>query len=121
MLLFASYFNSSTLRCLKKYCVCFNAGLKCNELCQCKNCGNQGAEEDDFLSSEVTEAVDIIAQAKSEVIVHAPPTKYVKVGDRQPTSSPFTDSSDSLDCLSYSKYYGLTPQSEVDPVMTAEV
>ena len=26
--------------CLKKYCVCYNSGLKCNENCRCSECLN---------------------------------------------------------------------------------
>ena len=131
MLLFAPYHYSSTPRCLKKYCVCFNAGLNCNELCECRDCKNQEAEEDNFLTSEVIETADIIGQeGKSEVIVDEPPTKYVKVaamGDHQPTPSPFTDYSESFDSslpvpdsLPVPEYYGGLTQN-VDPQLTAEV
>lgn len=27
-------------RCLKRYCVCFNAAKSCNNACQCSECGN---------------------------------------------------------------------------------
>lgn len=85
------------VRCLKKYCVCFNAGIKCNEECQCRDCGNQDvAEEGNILTSEVTGIDCVNSQSNSEVIVEVPPTKYVKVasvGGRLPTTSPFTDSS----------------------------
>lgn len=26
--------------CQKRYCECFNAGLKCTEFCECKECQN---------------------------------------------------------------------------------
>ena len=113
---------------MKKYCVCFNAGLNCNELCECRDCKNQEAEEDNFFTSDVTETVD--DEGKSVVIVDEPPTKYVKVaatGDHQPTPSPFTDSSESFDSslpvpdsLPVPEYYGGLTQN-VDPQLTAEV
>lgn len=28
-------------RCLKKYCDCFNTGIKCSDLCNCQDCKNQ--------------------------------------------------------------------------------
>lgn len=34
------------LRCLKKYCICFSAGIACNSSkCKCLDCGNGGDEE----------------------------------------------------------------------------
>jgi len=87
---------------LKKYCVCFNAGAKCDESCRCKNCENQDVdsiieEEHNIVTSVGAGNVEV--KAKSEVIVEEPPTKYVKVasmGGRLATTSPVTDSSDSL-------------------------
>lgn len=35
--------------CKKKYCECYNAGVKCSYLCICENCHNQ---EDDPNSKE---------------------------------------------------------------------
>ena len=32
--------NCKKTGCLKKYCECFNEGVKCNEYCKCNNCGN---------------------------------------------------------------------------------
>ena len=28
--------------CLKKYCECFQAGIKCSDLCRCEDCHNKG-------------------------------------------------------------------------------
>ena len=32
--------------CLKKYCECFQAGIKCSDLCRCEDCHNRGTGED---------------------------------------------------------------------------
>jgi hypothetical protein len=32
-------------QCQKKYCECFNMGVKCNELCRCEGCENGGCGE----------------------------------------------------------------------------
>jgi hypothetical protein len=32
--------NCKKSNCLKKYCECFQAGLKCTELCRCEECKN---------------------------------------------------------------------------------
>ena len=32
--------NCRRTGCLKKYCVCFSEGLKCNEDCRCTECEN---------------------------------------------------------------------------------
>lgn len=143
ILIIASPTPCVVVRCLKKYCVCFNAGIKCNESCQCRDCGNQDvAEENHILTSEVTGVQNVNIQDNGEVIVEVPPTKYVKVasmGGRLPTTSPFTDSSESYECESlphpplqyqdtiqmHSIIHGgflLGPtQSEVEPQFTAEV
>ena len=34
--------NCSKSECLKKYCVCFKAGLYCGDSCRCTNCKNTG-------------------------------------------------------------------------------
>ncbi|KAL7491377.1 hypothetical protein ACHAWT_001902, partial [Skeletonema menzelii] len=35
-------------KCLKKYCICFSAGIKCDEnKCKCKDCGNRTDDYDD--------------------------------------------------------------------------
>jgi len=32
--------NCKKSGCQKKYCECFQAGVKCTELCKCENCKN---------------------------------------------------------------------------------
>ena len=27
-------------KCIKKYCECFSAGMKCNDRCRCEDCAN---------------------------------------------------------------------------------
>lgn len=35
-------------RCLKKYCICFSAGIKCDKnKCKCTDCGNGGDNSDE--------------------------------------------------------------------------
>ena len=38
--------NCSKSNCLKKYCECFKAGLKCSKVCRCKICENKNKNED---------------------------------------------------------------------------
>lgn len=106
--------NSHVFRCLKKYCVCFNAGVKCDDSCRCKNCENREVGEEEILTNEVTGDTEVKVKGKSEAIVEEPPTKYVKVasmGSRVATTSPITDSSDeSLDTLPY------PPQQQQDAI-----
>ena len=33
--------NCKKSKCLKKFCTCFGAGMKCDSRCRCKNCGNR--------------------------------------------------------------------------------
>lgn len=32
--------------CLKKYCECYQAGLKCGSNCKCELCKNKGCEDE---------------------------------------------------------------------------
>lgn len=41
--------NCKKTSCLKKYCECFNAGLECNENCQCEECKNCQNKANGFL------------------------------------------------------------------------
>lgn len=133
ILIVASSASRVVIRCLKKYCVCFNAGIKCNDSCQCTDCGNQDVAED------VAGVEYVSIESNGEVIAEAPPAKYVKVAPEGhlPTTSPFTDSSESCESLPYppQQYqdafqmhsiiqgdFLLGPvQSEVEPQFTAEV
>ena len=38
--------NCSKSNCLKKYCECFKAGLKCSKTCRCKTCDNINKNDD---------------------------------------------------------------------------
>ena len=38
--------NCSKSNCLKKYCECFKAGLKCSKTCRCKTCDNIDKNDD---------------------------------------------------------------------------
>ena len=87
---------SSLFRCLKKYCVCFNVGAKCDELCRCKGCENREIddEEEAFFDNVGFEDVE---EAKSDVMVEQP-IKYVKVAPVEAglvTTSSISDSSGS--------------------------
>ncbi|EGR33739.1 tesmin tso1-like cxc domain protein, partial [Ichthyophthirius multifiliis] len=37
--------NCTKTQCTKKYCECFNAGIKCTENCKCENCENYKDEQ----------------------------------------------------------------------------
>ena len=41
--------NCSKSNCLKKYCECYKAGLKCSKICRCKMCENIEKEDDNTL------------------------------------------------------------------------
>ena len=93
-----AYLHSSSplSRCLKKYCVCFNVGAKCDELCRCKGCENREIddEEEAFFDNVGFENVE---EAKSDVMVEQP-IKYVKVAPEEAglvTTSSISDSSGS--------------------------
>lgn len=36
--------NCKKTHCKKKYCECFNAGVKCTYLCKCENCHNKNCD-----------------------------------------------------------------------------
>ena len=92
-----AYLHSSSplSRCLKKYCVCFNVGAKCDELCRCKGCENREIddEEEAFFDNVGFENVE---EAKSDVMVEQP-IKYVNatVEAGLVTTSSISDSSGS--------------------------
>ncbi len=37
--------NCKKTACRKKYCECYNAGLKCTYLCKCEGCKNNSSNE----------------------------------------------------------------------------
>ena len=41
-------------KCLKKYCVCYNAGIFCGDFCFCVHCENQPLQEDEEEEEETT-------------------------------------------------------------------
>lgn len=52
-------------KCLKKYCECYNAGVKCNpNICQCIGCHNAGEAED--APEDPPESVPVDGDAKDE-------------------------------------------------------
>ena len=54
--------------CSKKYCECFQAGIKCSELCQCDGCKNceEGFKNCDFSDEELHQ----LHQAKNLIYYH---------------------------------------------------
>lgn len=47
-------------KCLKKYCECYNGGVRCNpEICQCEGCRNLDGENDQVLSAALSAAPQI--------------------------------------------------------------
>ncbi|KAL3765684.1 hypothetical protein ACHAW5_006364 [Stephanodiscus triporus] len=47
--------NCKKTRCIKKYCICYNAGIKCNRSCGCKQCLNRDDEVSGETSLQVQE------------------------------------------------------------------
>jgi hypothetical protein len=45
--------NCEKSNCLKKYCECYQAGLKCGENCKCEKCKNVQLEEGNFESEKL--------------------------------------------------------------------
>ena len=43
--------------CRKRYCVCFQAGVKCTELCKCTECGNSDAHTECALAAAMLTSV----------------------------------------------------------------
>ena len=41
--------NCSKSNCLKKYCECYKAGLKCSKICRCKICENMENKEENII------------------------------------------------------------------------
>ena len=42
--------NCSKSNCLKKYCECYKAGLKCSKICRCKICENMEKKEENEIN-----------------------------------------------------------------------
>ena len=42
--------NCSKSNCLKKYCECYKAGLKCSKICRCKICENMENKEENEIN-----------------------------------------------------------------------
>ena len=60
--------NCSKSNCLKKYCECYKAGLKCSKICRCKICENmENKEENSINISEDAKEVNIRGINKSEI------------------------------------------------------
>ena len=45
--------NCSKSNCLKKYCECFKAGLKCSKTCRCKTCDNIDKNDDKEILTKI--------------------------------------------------------------------
>jgi len=54
---------SLSFRCLKKYCDCFNTGIKCSSRCKCENCQN-----DDGLEDKCSRRTDKVPKPKKQQV-----------------------------------------------------
>lgn len=63
-------------KCLKKYCICFGAGMKCDHRCRCKDCGNKEESNGTARKSAVHPVVEVIVPKASMVVPKALPEKY---------------------------------------------
>ena len=65
-------------KCLKKYCLCFNQGVKCDNRCRCRDCENQPVADDE----EKEENVRVIKVRLN------PPTRKVVVSKKKAKKEP---------------------------------
>lgn len=95
---------------MKKYCVCFNVGAKCDELCRCKGCENREIddEEEAFVDNVGFENVEEVNSMIEQ------PFKYVEVAPVEAglvTTSSISDSSGS--CSHQTSNDALYPPQQV--------
>lgn len=52
-------------KCLKKYCECYNGGVRCNpEICQCEGCRNLGGEGDQVPATSTAQAASHLVHGR---------------------------------------------------------
>ena len=65
--------NCKRSHCLKKYCECFQAGIKCTDLCRCEGCHNRDTDDaKDGEGKEGTVGTQVTKKAKSSKARPAP-------------------------------------------------
>lgn len=66
-------------KCLKKYCICFNQGVKCDNRCRCRDCENQPVANDE----EEEEYVPVIKVRLNPPTQKVAPKKKAKKEPRE--------------------------------------
>lgn len=56
--------NCKKSNCLKKYCECYNSGVKCSEACKCISCKNSDNPKSDIGSNEIQENTKVVKKVK---------------------------------------------------------
>ena len=71
--------------CLKKYCECFQAGVKCTDVCRCENCKNTGPDPDEKQSTP--DSMTIVKTGGIRMARISPTTPAIADGDLLVVSS----------------------------------
>ena len=101
---FVGFFVFNTCRCLKKYCVCFSVGKKCDfSKCRCTGCGNyegfgedetEGEDEEIELEIEIRPPASFVRVPARQQIEAEPPIPMIKINPARSASTPLFDDSD---------------------------
>ena len=64
--------NCTKSNCLKRYCECFKAGIRCSELCRCRDCNNANIKErsKEYAERKKKDVYDGFGVQKISVFIH---------------------------------------------------